>query len=308
MVCSPLGAISMTGGRRLDSGQRLEKIAERLSDISRKSRYDPYAIFDWPDSLPNEQYWLSPELMTCHGTTVWDELSEERRMVLSHCEAVSFFSLNVHLIRELIGAVAERIYTTRYPGLSEFFHDFIAEENVHSWFFATFCRRYGGKIYQAKLVSGQQLAAQTASLRDLAVFGRILIAEELCDFFNTAMASDQRLPAICQQVNRVHHQDESRHIAFGRQIMRALSEEVLAQEGEEKVQQVGGYLARYVATCVRSFYNREMYADAGIGDPGAVRRQLLATSERSEMHQRMMGRTVDFLRGIGVVDPAAVQW
>lgn len=293
----------------MDSSQRLAEVATRLSEISRESRYNPYAIFDWPESLPSGQYWLSPELMTCHGTNVWDDLSEKERIVLSHCEAVSFFSLNVHLIRELIGAVAERIYTTGYPALSEFFHDFIAEENVHCWFFATFCRRYGGKVYQAKLVSPQQPPAQAASLRDLAVFGRILIAEELCDFFNTAMAGDQRLPAICQQINRVHHQDESRHIAFGRQIMRALSEQALAKEGAEKVHEVGGYLARYVATCIRSFYNREMYADAGIGNPGAVRRQLLATPERSARHQLMMGRTVDFLGRIGVIDPtASVQW
>jgi P-aminobenzoate N-oxygenase AurF len=292
----------------VDGGQRLDDVANRLSEISRQSRYDPYTVFDWPDSLPADQYWLSPELMTCHGTRVWDELGEDDRTVLSHCEAVSFFSLNVHLIRELIGAVAERIYTTRYPGLSEFFHDFIAEENVHAWFFATFCRRYGGKVYPARLVAARPATEQVACLLDLAVFGRILIAEELCDFFNTAMASDQRLPAICQQINRVHHQDESRHIAFGRQIVRALSQEAHGQASAEQLEQVGNYLARYVTTCIRTFYNREMYADAGISDPAAVRRQLLATPERSAMHKQMMGRTVDFLSRIGVVDAAAVQW
>jgi hypothetical protein len=296
------------GGQRVDSSRRLDDVANQLSEISRQNRYDPYAAFDWPDFLPPGAYWLSPELMTCHGTKVWDDLSGEERTDLSHWEAVSFFSLNVHLIGELIGAVAERIYTTRYPGLSEFFHDFIAEENVHAWFFATFCKRYGGKVYPARPNSAQPAAAQAASLRDLAVFGRILIAEELCDFFNTAMASDQRLPAICRQINRMHHQDEARHIAFGRQIMRALSEEALAREGVEKMAEIGSYLARYVMTCIRSFYNREMYSDAGIGNPGAVRRQLLAAPARTAMHRQMMGRTVDFLSRIGVIDPAAVQW
>lgn len=288
--------------------QRLEEVASRLSQISREARYDPYQVFDWPESIPGDQFWLSPELMTCYGTDAWAELSPEARLRLSHCEAVSFFSLNVHLIRELIGAVAERIYTSRYPALSEFFHDFIAEENVHAWFFATFCQRYGGKIYPAKLVSAPPASSQPAPIRDLAVFGRILIAEELCDYFNTAMASDVRLPAICQQINRVHHQDESRHIAFGRQIMRALSEEALDQSPEDQVREVGHYLARYVTTCIRSFYSLAMYADAGLEDPGGLRRRLLGSQQRSEAHQRMMGRTVDFLGRIGVVDTAAVQW
>lgn len=292
----------------MSSMQRVSDVASRLSELSRQNRYDPYAAFDWPDSLPAEMYWLSPELMTCHGTSVWDDLSEAARITLSHHEAVSFFSLNVHLIRELIGAVVERIYTTRYPGLSEFFHDFIAEENVHAWFFATFCRRYGGKVYSARLVPGQASATQAACLRDLAVFGRILIAEELCDHFNVVMAADQQLPAICRQINRMHHQDEARHIAFGRQVVRALTEEALAEEGAEKVHDVGGYLARYVATCIHSFYNREMYSDAGIVKPGAMRRQLLATPGRAAVHRQMMGRTVDFFSRIGVFDATQVQW
>src|ERR1700722_427884 len=185
----------------MNSVQRLNEVANRLSVISRQSRYDPYTAFDWPDSLPSGAYWLSPELMTCHGTSIWDDLREEDRIALSHQEAVSFFSRNVHLIRELISAVTERIYTTRYPGLSEFFHDFIAEENVHAWFFATFCRRYGGKVYPARLVPPVPAAEQAACLRDLAVFGRILIAEELSDYYNVAMAGDQRLPALCRQIN-----------------------------------------------------------------------------------------------------------
>jgi hypothetical protein len=287
--------------------QRLDEVADRLSQVSRESRYDPYQVFDWPESLPGDQFWLSPELMTCYGTDVWTGLSQEARLRLSRCEAVSFFSLNVHLIRELIVAAAERIYTTRYPGLSEFFHDFIAEENVHAWFFATFCRRYGGKVYPPKLISAPA-TQQPGPIRDLAVFGRILIAEELCDYFNTIMASDERLPPICQQINLVHHQDESRHIAFGRQIMRALSEEAIERSQADEVRRTGHYLARYVTTCIRSFYSLQMYAEAGLDDPGGIRRRLLACPQRNEAHKQMLGRTVDFLGCIGAVDTAAVKW
>ena len=100
---------------------------------------------------------MAPELMTCYGTSIWDGFTEQQRLTLSQWEAVNFFSLNVHLIRELIGEVADRIYETRFPGLSDFFHDFISEENKHMWFFATFCRRYGGKVYPSgKMFSAAQ--------------------------------------------------------------------------------------------------------------------------------------------------------
>ena len=35
------------------------------------------------------------------------------------------------------------------------------------------------------------------------------------DAFDIKMAEDARLPALVQQINRVHHHDEARHIAFG---------------------------------------------------------------------------------------------
>ena len=138
--------------------QRLQEVAAKLSVISRQNSYDPYELFEWPDSLPGTDYWMAPELMTCYGTPIWDEFTEQQRLTLSQWEAVNFFSLNVHLIRELIGEVADRIYETRFPGLSDFFHDFISEENKHMWFFATFCLRYGGKVYP----SGKMFSAASA--------------------------------------------------------------------------------------------------------------------------------------------------
>ena len=148
--------------------------------------------------FPVTDYWMAPELMTCYGTPVWDEFTEEQRLTLSRWEAVNFFSLNVHLIRDLIGGVADRIYATRFPGLSDFFHDFISEENKHMWFFATFCLKYGGKVYP----SGKTFPAGSADeevLRDLMVFGRIMIAEELCDAYNIKMAEDSGCPRWCSR-------------------------------------------------------------------------------------------------------------
>jgi hypothetical protein len=286
--------------------QRVTDVATRLSAISRESRYDAYTLFDWPPSLPDDRYWMSPELMTCYGTALWDELDEPRRVALSHYEAVNFFSVNVHLIRELIGGVAGRIYTTWHPALSEFFHDFIAEENVHAWFFATFCQRYGGKVYPIRRV---ELGGQSPHgiLRDLVVFGRILIAEELCDYFNVAMADDERLPAICQQINRVHHQDEARHIAFGRQLMRALRDEASERVSAEELAETGEYLARYITFCVRSLYNRQMYADAALPDHAVTRNRLLGDPRRVEMHRAAVGRTVAFLDRIGIVGGDSVR-
>lgn len=286
---------------------RLQEVAGRLSRISREHRYDVYELFDWPGALPQDAYWMSPELTTCYGTQVWAGLDEAARIRLCRYEAVNFFSLNVHLIRDLIGEVADRIYTTRYPGLSEFFHDFIHEENEHAWFFAQFCQRYGGQLYPNRKLAGAAPSDDTV-LRDVVVFGRILIAEELCDVYNARMAEDDRLPPIARQINAVHHEDESRHIAFGRQIMRALHEEAVAHCTPEDVRAAAEYLARYISVCLRSFYNPAMYADADLPEHRTVRAKLVADPVRREAHQALMGRTVAFLERVGVLSPELVAW
>ena len=283
----------------LDADGRLREVAARLSEISRQDSYDPYLLFEWSDSLPVADYWMAPELMTCWGTPVWEEFGEEQKLALSRWEAVNFFSLNVHLIRDLIGGVADRIYATRFPGLADFFHDFISEENKHMWFFATFCLRYGGKVYPA----GKTFPAGAAGeevLRDLMVFGRIMIAEELCDAFNMKMAEDARLPVLVQQINRVHHHDESRHIAFGRQMMRALAERAVSTAGPDGLRAVSDYLGRYTQVCLHAFYNPAVYADAGIEGGRRLRARLLADPAREQIHRDLMSKTRTFLDRLGL--------
>ncbi|MEU7996298.1 diiron oxygenase [Micromonospora sp. NPDC049060] len=289
------------------SWERLTTVAARLSDQARDQRYHVFDIFDWPAELPTDQFWMSPELTTCHGTAVWDRLSDAERVRLTQAEAVNFFSLNVHLIRELIGEVAGRIYDTRYPGLSEFFHDFIHEENEHMWFFAQFCQRYGGKVYKTKRVAGSAIDGGPA-IRDLVIFGRILIAEELCDYYNAKMATDGRLPQIAQQINAVHHQDESRHIAFGRQMMRALYEEAKQSATPEELAGAGTYLARYVSSCLRAFYHPEVYADAALPEARRIRAEVLGDQYRQEFHRTVMHKTTRFFDRLGLFTEDTVAW
>lgn len=291
------------------AAERLAEVAARLSAISRREQYDPYTAFAWPGALDPDQFWISPELMTCYGTPEWDVLGERQLISLSHYEAVSFFSLNVHLIRDLIGEVADRIYTTSYPGLSEFFHDFIREENAHAWFFATFCRRYGGRIYRSRSLPAIPGPDTSSRLRDVQVFGRILIAEEMSDHYNTVMAGDERLPAIVRQINEFHHQDEARHIAFGRQIMRALAESLReSPDGEQDLAAARSYLTRYIGVCLRLFYDPEVYADAGLPDPAGLRRRVMSHDGRRAAHRECLGRTASFLGRIGLADRSAIRW
>jgi hypothetical protein len=227
----------------------------RLEQMAESGYYNPYTIFDWPDALEPDRPWMSESLTTLAGTPMWDELSRERQLALTRYEAVNFFSLNIHGIRELMSEVVLRIHERTYADVSEFLHHFIGEENEHMWFFAQFCLRYGGKLYPAQPALQADSAAHLSRVaRELIIFARILIFEEIVDHFNAHMATDEALPRIAREINRVHHQDESRHVAFGRMVFTDLLGQVAAKDPGE-LPLIAEYLESYLQYSIGTLYN-----------------------------------------------------
>jgi hypothetical protein len=277
----------------LSGDPRFASILDRLVTMSERDYYNPYRLFDWPDSIVQDAYWMSPELMTVHGTAVADRLDEAQLRALSKWESVNFYSLNVHGIRELLTAIVARIYTPGFELPSEYFHHIIGEENEHMWFFATFCLRYAGKVYPDKTLTFAGPGIPEAET--FLIFARLLIFEELVDVFNQRMATDDRLHPTIQQINSVHHQDESRHIAFGRQIVALLHAELRRTLSLEQLASLESYLKRYMRASAESLCNPAMFVDAGIENPYGMRRATLADPQFEVFTARVLKRSTTFL-------------
>ncbi|BDH05486.1 MULTISPECIES: diiron oxygenase [Streptomyces] len=272
----------------------------RLEAMAESDYYNPYTIFDWPESLETDRPWMSEDLVTLAGTEEWGRLTRDQQLALTRFEAVNFFSLNVHGIRELLSEVVLRIHTKTYADASEFLHHFIGEENEHMWFFGTFCLKYGGKVYPAvPQVGPGRIEGVGDAATELVIFARILIFEELVDYFNARMATDDSLPPIAQEINRVHHQDESRHVAFGRHLFTQLLDQVKESRPED-IPVLANYLETYLEYSVRSLYNPAVYRDAGLDQPLELRRRLLEHPARHAAHAAILNRTRKFLARNGL--------
>ncbi|MFE9613354.1 diiron oxygenase [Streptomyces sp. NPDC006012] len=283
----------------IERDARFQGILERLSAKSIDDYYNPYRIFEWPDRLPDEMWWMSPELTTTHGTELAGSLPPEQLYALSRFESVNFYSLNVHGIRELLIEVVNRIHTAGFEAPSEFFHHFIGEENEHMWFFAEFCLRYGGKIYRQP--AGAAATVPSSKVESLLVFARIMIFEELVDHYNSAMAADERLHETIRGINRIHHQDESRHIAFGRELVQLLFEDVKRTASEQELEEISAYLRRYMTHSFESLYHPQVYRDAGFERPHEIRRTLLESPARVLAEERTFRKTSKYLKKVGLV-------
>ncbi|NLU66114.1 diiron oxygenase [Streptomyces sp. HNM0574] len=277
---------------------RFHEVLERLSSKSIEDYYNPYLRFEWPERLDENRMWMSPELLTPYGTPHFDELGEETLIRLSKWESINFYSLNVHGIRELLMEVVARIHMPGFEVPSDFFHHFIGEENEHMWFFAEFCRRYGDKIYSTTAMRADSV--WEPEVENFLVFARILFFEELVDHYNSRMARDDSLCDTIRKVNRIHHEDESRHIAFGRELVSLLFTRMCETVDEERRAEVEAYLKRYVVYSVNSLYNPHVYRDAGVADPLALRNALLADERRRPVERTVIRKPLSFFRKTGI--------
>ncbi|MDH6129553.1 diiron oxygenase [Kitasatospora sp. GP82] len=284
----------------LELTDRFRELLDRLSQKSVEDYYNPYQSFDWADSLPEDRYWMSPDLVSVHGSALYDELDEDTLKRLSKWESINFYSLNVHGIRELIIEVMDRIHTPGFEVPSDFFHHFIGEENEHMWFFAEFCRRYGGKIYAGAALKSAPAEKRSPEVENFLVFARILFFEEMVDHYNMRMGQDETLHETIRQVNRIHHQDESRHIAFGRELVSHLHGRMKARVDEDELREVEAYLKRYIVFSLHSFYNPHVYRDAGIADPLAMRDALIADEGRKAVQRKVVRKPMAFFLKSGI--------
>jgi len=274
--------------------QALARSLERLTQISIEQAESPYFRFDWPDTISEDISWMSDDLMSVHGTKAAESLDEAQKKRLGKWESIHFYSLNVHGIRELLGSIVHRIHAPGFEAPSEFFHRFIAEENEHMWFFAQFCNRYGAKIYQDR---SMRLGppSDDPEIDSFIIFSRILIFEEMVDYFNLEMGRDTSLPVIVQQLNLAHHKDESRHIAAGRELVKHLYARLAQRLDAEARAGLDLYIRRYIEASIEALYNPTVYRDAGIPDPYGFRTAVLSDPARKAYHQKFFGRVVKFL-------------
>jgi len=261
-----------------------EEVARKLTRASQKFFYDVTTKLVWPETLDASEWTMSPELVSLYGTDVWEEMSEAQRKKLAFHELAGFFSLILHGERPLLEGMSHRIYTLeKNLWVLEYMHHFLDEENKHMMMFSGFLRRYLGKVYpEKKIPFARKLAAGE---EDVAFFAKVLVVEELSDYYNVIMGQDDRLPKIVRDVNWTHHVDEARHVHFGRKYLQEVWERTSPNWTPEEVESFRTWLVAYTNASWRDFYNPAVYRDAGLADSYAAREAAL-TSKVCQAHRQ----------------------
>ena len=278
-------------------------LAVRLTTMSRDQFWNVYTEFDWPQTLEADRYCMSPALVSIHGTELWDGLDEEQRKRLSLFEVANFFSLTLQGERPLVAGLSDRLYSKRVTKeTTEYLHHFIDEENKHMIMFGIFLEKYIGKVYPEKKIA---LARKySKGEEEVAFFCKVMVVEELGDYYNVKMMIDKTIEPLVKHINWVHHRDESRHLGFGRRHLTELAEHWLPKWSDETRQGFQAWLSAYVKSSWADFYNPTMYKDAGLDDPYGVRKMALAHPATAAHRTKASKKLVNIFVRLGLLDEA----
>lgn len=281
-----------------------DRTAERLLRSSAARSYDPELEIDWSAPLVDGLGYILEERCSIYGTPLWRSLTPAQRLELGKHEAASVATVGLWLEFLLMRMLSKLAYegdpTTRriQYALTE-----IADECRHSTMFARMIERIGVPNYGPRRHVHRLGRALPYVAYGPAMWGAVLIGEEVIDRFQREMVDDERIQPLMRMVNRIHIVEEARHIGFARaELTRAVAEMPRRELPYHRL------LLSHVAFIVcRSLINPRVYASVGL-DPKAARRAALANPYHRETIRYGGEKIMAFLDDAGLVGAPGMHW
>ncbi|MGD9482626.1 diiron oxygenase [Streptomyces sp. TRM70308] len=282
-----------------------EKTAARLLASSAKKSYDPDVDIDWSAPLVDGKHFMLPHRVSLYGTPLWDRMSREQRVELGKHEAATVASVGLWfellLMKMLVKAAYNGDATTRHVqyALAE-----VADECRHVTMFARFVERIGCPNYGPPPFLRQTAKVLPAISYGPAMYGSILVAEEVTDRLQREMVGDESVQPLMRMVNHIHIVEEARHVTFAREeVVRGMAR---LRKSELPYQQT--LIATVSLAIARSLSNPRAYRAVGLDPKEAWRVALANPHYRGTM--RFAGEKImPFLQDAGLVGgPAKGLW
>ncbi|WP_037602097.1 AurF N-oxygenase family protein [Streptacidiphilus rugosus] len=259
-----------------------DDVSKRLLDSAAMLSYDPATEIDWDAPLPEGHYGLNPEWSTLYGTRLWDEMTEEQRVVLTRHEVCSIMSTGIWFEMILQQMVLRDQYL-KNPGNAEFRFALteIADECRHSIMFARACEKMGAPAYRPPRGFAEAARAFKTLANGELAYGGILVAEEVLDVMQRDWMRGDDVLEIVRGTSRIHVVEESRHMKFARQEIRERTRGIGAVRRRSSSVVIA--IAAYVI--LSSMVNKGVYAAAGLDTERAL------AEVRANEHRKAMMRT-----------------
>jgi hypothetical protein len=293
--------MSVVSHSTVDSGP--DEVSARLLDSAAKLSRNAMTEIDWSAPMDPTKYGCSPEWSTLYGTPYWDELTEEQRVTLTRHEFASIMCIGIWFEMMLQAVVIRDQYLGDYHRPEfQFALTEIADECRHSIMFAKASEKMVGTSYKPHPRLGRFGKLFMATVSDEVAYTGILVAEEILDVFQRGCMRDERVLPFIRTVNEIHVLEESRHMKFAREEVRAAMRDV----GPIRRRWSAFYIALSASYIFTSLVRPQAYKDAGLDHHRAI-----AEMRRNHHFQSMVrsgcAHLMDFLDEVGLLTPAAAR-
>ncbi len=255
-----------------------ERTAGRLLRSTAARAYDPELDIDWSaPPVPGLRY-IPDHRCTLYGTPLWDRLTPQQRTELGKHEAASVAGVGIWLEFTLLRMLGKVAYTGD-PGSRHVQYALaeMAEECRHSTMFARMIERIGAPMYGPPAHVHTLGRLLPALARGPAMWGAILIGEEITDRYQRELVNDESIQPLVRMVSRIHIMEEARHIGFARaELLRSAARTSRAELAYHRA-----LLGRVAYVVTRSLINPQVYRSVGLG-PRAARQAALANPYHQE--------------------------
>lgn len=293
---------------RVPSPPDMEAVVAKLSDISRRGEKIANGRLPWPAEmdLADGGFW-SEDLDSLAETAIGAKLSTEQLHELRFQELRNLFSISFHSEQKLIhGLRAVRILHEGTP-IADYLDVFTREEERHSHWFSTYCKRYCNGLLPDVLPKFLDNAGGHSER--LVFLGMAFLVESVLDVYNRRLARDMSLQPIVRRINHLHSVEEARHMSFDRAALlncvAELEEELGLANAEQELERIAKFLGRIPQLLIDSFCSSKLYQAAGIEDAEEASRQAIADGRTASIHKIALASSRKFLVSIGLLPKGA---
>lgn len=282
-----------------------ERTADRLLRSTAARSYDPDLDVDWSAPLVEGAPFMQEHRCSLYGTELWERLSARQRLELGKHEAASVAGTGIWLEALLMRMLIKLAYhgdpASRHI---QYAYTEIGDECRHSLMFARLIERMGTPGYGPHPRVHRLGTLLPMFTRGPAMWGAVLIGEEVTDRFQRELADDERIQPLMRMVNRIHIVEESRHIAFARaELTRTAAGLSGARLAYHRL-----LLADIAYLVTRSLINPLVYRSVGL-DPREAHRVALANPHYQGAIRYSGEKIMAFLGDAGLVGaPATHRW
>jgi hypothetical protein len=275
-------------------------VAERLLSSSARLSYDPEVDIDWDAPVDRSLWGMQPERMSLYGTHLWEAMTEEQRITLSHHEVASIASVGLWFELLLMQMMLRDLYDDDPTGahmhyaLTE-----VADECRHSTMFGKSIGHFGVPAYGPPRKIHRLGRLFNHVVRGPSAYASILVAEEILDTWQRDLMKDERVQPITRMVARIHVLEEARHMTFARE---EVKEKMQGLSRPQRALQAT-LTAQTCLMVARSLVNPRVYLAVDI-DPREGRRTALGNPHYRETMQWMGEKPLAFLRENGLLPKA----